>query len=114
MSARTWMLARLTGAQVPQDRAVAELDAYRDEVRAEVGQELAALRVRVAELEAERAAVTAALEPRWDLHLDTQMHVLQALTTAAPEPLQRQAEDPHDSPLHHDYALGRDLPEVRS
>lgn len=22
----------------------------------------------------------------------------------------RQAEDPHDSPLHHDYALGRDLP----
>ncbi|MEV8623365.1 hypothetical protein [Streptomyces sp. NPDC051079] len=27
---------------------------------------------------------------------------------------QRQAEDPHDSPLHHDYALGRELPEVRS
>ncbi|WP_318196871.1 hypothetical protein [Streptomyces sp. MCL20-2] len=22
------------------------------------------------------------------------------------------AEDPHDSPLHHSYALGRDLPEV--
>ncbi|MFJ2249400.1 hypothetical protein ACIQGT_40230 [Streptomyces sp. NPDC093108] len=22
------------------------------------------------------------------------------------------AEDPHDSPLHHDYATGRDLPEV--
>lgn len=27
---------------------------------------------------------------------------------AAPAPV----EDPHDSPLHHSYALGRDLPEV--
>jgi hypothetical protein len=26
----------------------------------------------------------------------------------------RQVEDPHDSALHHNYALGRDLPEVRS
>jgi hypothetical protein len=24
----------------------------------------------------------------------------------------RQTEDPHDSPLHHSYTLGRDLPEV--
>ncbi|MFE2556030.1 hypothetical protein ACFXGT_08330 [Streptomyces sp. NPDC059352] len=32
MSARTWMLARLTGALVPQERAEQELDAYRDEV----------------------------------------------------------------------------------
>ncbi|MFE5563336.1 hypothetical protein [Streptomyces sp. NPDC056544] len=28
-----------------------------------------------------------------------------------PKP-QRQAEDPHASPLHHDYALGRDLPAI--
>ncbi|MFC8267756.1 hypothetical protein ACFUIZ_18795 [Streptomyces cinereoruber] len=35
MSARTWMLARLTGAQVSQERAVRELDAYRAEVIAE-------------------------------------------------------------------------------
>ncbi|MGW1122830.1 hypothetical protein ACWD5B_37925 [Streptomyces tanashiensis] len=27
-----------------------------------------------------------------------------------PVPQQRQAEDPHTSDLHHDYALGRDLP----
>ncbi|GGT43651.1 hypothetical protein [Streptomyces purpureus] len=27
---------------------------------------------------------------------------------------QRQQEDPHDGPNHHDYALGRDLPEVTS
>ncbi|MFC8583497.1 hypothetical protein ACFUGD_02805 [Streptomyces sp. NPDC057217] len=26
----------------------------------------------------------------------------------------RQQEDPHNSELHHDYALGRDLPEVTS
>lgn len=32
MSARTWMLARLIGALVPHERAVQELDAYRDEV----------------------------------------------------------------------------------
>lgn len=31
-SARTWMLARLTGALVPRERAEQELDAYRDEV----------------------------------------------------------------------------------
>lgn len=30
-----------------------------------------------------------------------------ALPPAAPA---RQVEDPHDSPLHHDYALGHDLP----
>ena len=24
----------------------------------------------------------------------------------------RQQEDPHDGPLHHDYALGRDLPTI--
>ncbi|MFE1272111.1 hypothetical protein [Streptomyces sp. NPDC058758] len=27
-------------------------------------------------------------------------------------PRQRQPEDPHDSVLHHDYALGRDLPTI--
>lgn len=30
----------------------------------------------------------------------------------SPVPPPRQVENPHDSPLHHDYALGRDLPEV--
>lgn len=29
-----------------------------------------------------------------------------------PVPQQRQAEDPHTSELHHDYALGRDLPVI--
>ncbi|MGW4703731.1 hypothetical protein [Streptomyces sp. NPDC004285] len=33
-------------------------------------------------------------------------HVLMAIA----EKQQRQAEDPHDGPNHHDYALGRDLP----
>lgn len=30
--------------------------------------------------------------------------------TLPPVPQQRQAEDPHTSDLHHDYAIGRDLP----
>jgi len=29
-----------------------------------------------------------------------------------PVPQQRQPEDTHDGPLHHDYALGRDLPAI--
>ncbi|MEU8760705.1 hypothetical protein [Streptomyces sp. NPDC048659] len=45
MSARTWLLARLTGAQVPPERAVEELDAFRDEVRAEAVPELDRLRL---------------------------------------------------------------------
>ena len=53
---RTWMLARLTGALIPQKRAVEELDAYRDEVRAETAQELDALQARVADLETEPLA----------------------------------------------------------
>lgn len=62
--ARTWMLARLTGSLVPQERALAELDAYRDEVRAESAAELAELRARVARLEAEPLAWAAELDPK--------------------------------------------------
>ncbi|MFJ6578427.1 hypothetical protein ACIQMY_20960 [Streptomyces sp. NPDC091368] len=51
---RTWLMARLTGALVPQERAELELDAYRDEVRVEDAAEIAALRAQVAELLVER------------------------------------------------------------
>jgi hypothetical protein len=37
-----------------------------------------------------------------------------SLLGALPMPTGAAAEDPHDSPLHHSYALGRDLPEVTS
>jgi hypothetical protein len=41
-------------------------------------------------------------------------HAANGVTVNAPAlppvPQQRQLEDPHDGPNHHDYALGRDLP----
>jgi hypothetical protein len=47
------------------------------------------------------------------------MRDLRAALTGAPDgitqriaPLQALREDPHDSPLHHDWRLGRDLPEM--
>jgi hypothetical protein len=48
-----------------------------------------------------------------------EMRGLRAALTGAPDaitqriaPLQALREDPHDSPLHHDWRLGRDLPEM--
>ncbi|MGW4850207.1 hypothetical protein ACWEPZ_03100 [Streptomyces sp. NPDC004288] len=58
---RTWLMARLTGALVPQERAELELDAYRDEVRVEDAAEIAALRAQVAELLVERHSTNEAL-----------------------------------------------------
>ncbi|MEE1814263.1 hypothetical protein PUR59_04405 [Streptomyces sp. SP18ES09] len=58
---RTWLMARLTGALVPQERAELELDAYRDEVRTEDAAEIAALRSQVAELLVERHSTNESL-----------------------------------------------------
>jgi hypothetical protein len=48
-----------------------------------------------------------------------EMRDLRAALTGSPDgitrrnvPLQALREDPHDSPLHHDWRLGRDLPEM--
>jgi len=48
-----------------------------------------------------------------------EMRELRAALTGSPDgitqriaPLQALREDPHDSPLHHDWRLGRDLPEM--
>jgi hypothetical protein len=48
-----------------------------------------------------------------------EMRELRAALTGSPDaitrqiaPLQALREDPHDSPLHHDWRLGRDLPET--
>jgi hypothetical protein len=49
----------------------------------------------------------------------SEMRELRAALTGAPDaitqriaPLQALREDPHDSPLHHNWRLGRDLPEM--
>ncbi|MEU6168040.1 hypothetical protein [Streptomyces tanashiensis] len=62
MSARTWLMARLTGALVLPERAELELDEYRDEVRAEDAAEIAALRSQVAELLVERHSTNEVLD----------------------------------------------------
>lgn len=52
----------------------------------DVVRELQMLRAQIAELETERDAVMAALEPRWELPPATQVRVREALTTARPQP----------------------------
>ena len=129
---------------------VAELEAERhttNEALSDAAEQLRVQRDRIAELETERRkyvgveptvaeemaymnrclnavyAVCDAAEKqatRWEQPLPVPEWVAlvrnaaDGLTLAAPAlppaPIPRQAEDPHDSPLHHDYALGRDLP----
>lgn len=84
--------------------------------------EAAELRARVAELEAfpDRAAVLREAADAIVADNDRQMwatkpgkhwaaDLLRRMADGKP---QRQQEDPHDSVLHHDYALGRDLPAI--
>ncbi|MFC5202813.1 hypothetical protein [Streptomyces kaempferi] len=99
------------------------------EARVRVSEEWERLRARVAELEAERHSTNEALDdavqalrakqeqpapmyvsralPRRDAVEDVtpQVAKLRAL-------LAGQREDRHDSPLHHDYRVPRDLPEI--
>jgi hypothetical protein len=80
---------------------------------------IAKLRARVAELE--KKADTARTEAIADTGdwLDevgekSAAHLVYTCDIPAARDMKRVAplEDPHDSPLHHDYRLGRDLPEV--
>ncbi|WP_327246588.1 hypothetical protein [Streptomyces sp. NBC_01320] len=94
--------------------------------------ELAELRARVTELE---TAVAHALAPHVKFadsshcEADSEPWPCPTVSTLAPagwplsdgpapgrqfERLGSPVEDPHDSPLHHTYAVPRDLPEVRS
>ncbi|WP_406338209.1 hypothetical protein OG987_13185 [Streptomyces sp. NBC_01620] len=94
--------------------------------------ELVELRARVAELE---TAVAHALAPHVKFvdsahcEADSEPWPCPTVSTLAPagwplsdgpapgrqfERLGSPVEDPHDSPLHHTYAVPRDLPEVRS
>lgn len=79
--------------------------------------ELEELRARVAELEAQAAELKA---DRADRHDDlagalghspgTEWPDLISVAAAATASEARPVEDPHNSPLHHTYALGHDLP----
>ncbi|TXJ78568.1 hypothetical protein E2C11_16300 [Streptomyces lavendulae] len=67
---------------------------------------------RVAELEAERHSTNEALD---DAVQELRARRDAEVVDRSVEKLTRmlapsQVEDPHDSPLHHQYALGRDLP----
>ena len=75
---------------------------------------MAALRARVAELE---AAIThddpcrpCGCPKRFDRHAWGCPTLPADDVPLLPQP--RQVEDPHDSELHHTYALGRDLPTI--
>ncbi|WP_199750311.1 hypothetical protein [Streptomyces sp. NP10] len=74
--------------------------------------ELVALRKRVAELKADRADRHDDLAGALGHTPGTEWPDLISVAAAATASEARPVEDPHDSPLHHTYALGRDLPEV--
>ncbi|KUJ65427.1 hypothetical protein [Streptosporangium amethystogenes] len=76
--------------------------------------ELAALRARVAELEADIThddpCRPCGCSKRFERYAWGCPTLPADDVPVLPQP--RQAEDPHDSVLHHDYALGRDLPAI--
>ncbi|KPL29095.1 hypothetical protein JI76_28680 [Streptomyces anulatus] len=100
-------------AQLQDDITGACLARYEEE------QENLRLRARVAELEAQAAELKADRADRQDdlagalgHSKGTEWPDLISVAAAATASEARPVEDPHDSPLHHTYALGRDLPEV--
>ncbi|MEU0317092.1 hypothetical protein [Nocardioides sp. NPDC006273] len=85
------------------DTIVRHEDGSHTALSAKDAAELDKLRARVAELETQLSDLS---EPDVDGAGRTYAEY------HPPVPEQRQAEDPHDSVLHHDYALGRDLPAI--
>ncbi|MFJ1865485.1 hypothetical protein ACIOD1_12720 [Streptomyces sp. NPDC088097] len=104
------------------------VDAAGRHMTPEVAAELARLRSRVSELEAERHGTNEALSDAAEalrVGRDRMAELEAERTRPAPmfdpvaglERLRQEiaaapVEDPHDSPLHHAYTTGRDLPEV--
>ena len=71
-----------------------------NEALSDAAEALHADRDRIAELEAELAAKGRTVD------VSPQVKKLRALLAGQ----RAELEDPHDSPLHHDYRLGRDVP----
>ncbi|SCK20458.1 hypothetical protein YUYDRAFT_02135 [Streptomyces sp. ScaeMP-e48] len=94
---------------------VAELEAERENLirwRREDDKVATQLRGRVAELKAERADRYDDLAGALGHSSGTEWSDLISVAAASTASEARPVEDPHDSPLHHSYAVGRDLPEV--
>jgi hypothetical protein len=89
------------GRRVPAAMAVA-LESARMLMSPEMAAEFERLQQRVADLEKQLAEAKAAGELLGSAVVD---HAIERPA----EPL----EDPHDSPLHHTYRLGRDLPPLK-
>lgn len=90
------------GRRVPAAMAVA-LESAQMLMSPEQAAELERLRKRVAELEQQLKQAQAAGELIGAALVD---EALDRLIVRAP------LEDPHDSPLHHDYRIPRDLPQL--
>ncbi|MFD8577212.1 hypothetical protein ACFV1H_18005 [Streptomyces virginiae] len=124
-------LAQLICAAQEQDRTpmgiAFAIDAAGRHMSPEVSAELVRLRARVTELEAERHATNEALSDAAEqLRRDRDRIAELEAERSRPVPVLRAAaglerlrrelarpvEDPHDSPLHQTYRLGRDFPEV--
>ncbi|MFF5773892.1 hypothetical protein ACFY8V_32655 [Streptomyces californicus] len=120
---------RLASTLKPQKVEVADLLAEVDRLRARVA-ELETQGEKVAAHCAQRAEyITSILNChpdnahdyyRWQGHAESRRQLSQALGLPVGWPAEDKqstppvlAEDPHDSPLHHTYTLGRDLPEVK-
>jgi hypothetical protein len=108
---------------------VADLEAERhstNEALSDAAEQLRADRDRIAELEAARTGSGGHSHPEAE-DVTPQVRKLRALLAgqraatetdpgrrAAWRMLAEPLEDPHDSPLHHDYRVGRDLPQTGS
>jgi chromosome segregation ATPase len=99
---------------------VAELEAERhitNEALSEAAEALRANRDRIAGLEQRIEAESLSFLERAARETSParrQAWRMLAAAEASAQNLKALLEDPHDSPLHHDYRLGRDLPEVGS
>lgn len=104
--------AQVNGTQTATGLAIA-LESAQLLQSPETARELERLRARVAELEAARNGSRPGghSHPEAD-DVSLQVRKLRALLAGQRAVVSEPLEDPHDSPLHHDYRVGRDLPET--
>ncbi|MFF2227690.1 hypothetical protein ACFVV7_30740 [Streptomyces globisporus] len=108
------MSAPMTPDREQEIRTLDLLELMSDRVAPVISGHLAALLREVDRLRARVAELETQAKPRGRERLaaksmaEAEATHWKRLGMTPPAPV----EDPHDSPLHHSYALGRDLPEV--